>query len=75
EVADAFYVWFREYLGDIYPEEFSTPETNKEDEAVENPSLVSDTESGSKREVARNKYENRMSDIFGEAYRVLEEKC
>ncbi|OYR47834.1 DUF1156 domain-containing protein [Halorubrum sp. Eb13] len=73
EVADAFYVWFREYLGDIYPEEFSTPETNKEDEAVENPSLVSDTESGSKREVARNKYENRMSDIFGEAYRVLEE--
>lgn len=73
EVADAFYVWFREYLGDTYPDEFRSPETNKEDEAVENPSLVSDTESGSKREAARNKYESRMSDIFGEAYRVLEE--
>ena len=72
EVADAFYVWFKEYLGDIHPEEFAAPDTNKRDEAVENPSLVSDSEEGSQREIARENYENKMSEIFSETYRVLE---
>ncbi|WP_128225709.1 DUF1156 domain-containing protein [Halobacteriaceae bacterium SHR40] len=72
ETSDAFYVWFREYLGDIFTNEFSSPETNKQDEAVENPIIVSASEDESKSEAARQRYENKMGDIFGETYRVLE---
>ncbi len=67
EIADAFYVWQKEYLGDIFPEKYTQNETNKTDEAVENPSL-NDSQSDS----ARQRYENKMREIFSEAYRVLE---
>ncbi|WP_436931239.1 DUF1156 domain-containing protein [Halosimplex halobium] len=70
EVADAFYVWLKEYLGDIFPQTFSGSATNKEDEAVENPAMVSDAEEAT----AREQYENKMSDIFSEVYRVLDSK-
>ncbi len=72
EISDAFYVWFREYLGDVFPENFSALSTNKEDEAVENPVIVSETEESSTPELAREHYENKMSDIFSESHRVLE---
>jgi adenine-specific DNA methylase len=72
EVADAFYVWFREYLRDIYPSAFSSPETNKEDEAVENPVIVSEESGSSTADAARKRYEEKMSGIFSEAHRVLE---
>jgi adenine-specific DNA methylase len=38
ELSDAFYVWLREYLQSEFPDEFSSPTTNKQDEAVENTS-------------------------------------
>ena len=72
EMADAFQVWFNEYLSDIFPNAFSSPETNKENEAVENPVIVDPAEGQSTSEAARQRYENKMSGIFSELYRVLE---
>lgn len=72
EISDAFYVWFKEYLGDIFPETFSEQSTDKENEAVENPVIISDTEGSSTSELARKRYENKMRDIFAECHRVLE---
>jgi putative DNA methylase len=69
EVADALYVWLRKYLQDIFPEEFTGTQTNKRDEAVENPSLVG-SESGE--DTARERYEQKMKEIFSEAHRVLD---
>ncbi|WP_257298055.1 DUF1156 domain-containing protein [Haloarchaeobius sp. FL176] len=72
EISDAFYVWLREYLGDTFPTTFSDVETNKQDEAVENPALVEESEGESTSIVARRSYEAKMSEIFSEVYRVLE---
>jgi len=72
EISDAFYVWLREYLGDTFPTTFSDVETNKEDEAVENPALVEEDEGESTSKIARRSYETKMSEIFSEVYRVLE---
>jgi adenine-specific DNA methylase len=71
EISDAFYVWLREYLSDLFPSEFADTETDKTNEAVENPATVADTDEGSSAEMARERYENKMADIFSEAYRVL----
>jgi adenine-specific DNA methylase len=68
EIADAFYVWQKHYLKDVFPDEFSQEQTNKTAEAVENPSL-DDIQGGS----ARQRYEDKMGEIFTESYRVLEE--
>jgi adenine-specific DNA methylase len=70
EISDAFYVWQRQYLSDIFPEKFSKSETNKHDEAVENPAL--NPQSGSNEKPARQRYEDKMRNIFTEAFRVLE---
>ncbi len=72
EISDAFYVWFREYLGDIFPTAFRDPDTNKKDEAVENPVIVDSDEDQSTSEAARERYEEKMSEIFSETYRVLD---
>ncbi|SNR42907.1 DUF1156 domain-containing protein [Halorubrum vacuolatum] len=73
ELSDAFYVWLREYLQDIFPEEFSSETTNKSDEAVENIGLVEQVGKGdSKQSVARKRYEEKMSDIFSECFNVLQ---
>lgn len=72
ELGDAFYVWLREYLSNTFSEQFSRPETNKQDEAVENSEIFEDNESTSASERAREHYEEKMSDIFSESYRVLE---
>lgn len=72
EVADAFYVWLREYLSEEFPDQFSASETNKQDEAVENPSLDPQNSGDSAASSARERYESKMSSIFTELYRVLE---
>lgn len=73
ELADFFYVWMKEYLGGVYPEFFTTTETEKEEEAVANPSLYEDIAGGkkSKKELAAEHYERKMADIFNELRRVL----
>ena len=74
ELSDYFYVWFKEYLGDVYPDLFKSSLTNKDDEAVANPSKFSEIADGntSKSELAKSNYEEKMGDIFSELYRVLE---
>lgn len=72
EIADAFYVWLRKYLGGIFPDQFTAPATDKTNEAVENPSISDDIDGSSDNEAARRRYENKMSEIFSESYRVLE---
>ncbi|MFC4357993.1 DUF1156 domain-containing protein [Halobium salinum] len=72
EIADAFHVWLREYLGDIFADAFSPPETNKTDEAVENPVIVNPKEGQSTAEAARERYEEKMRGIFSEVFRVLQ---
>lgn len=74
ELSDVFYVWQKKYLGDVHPDLLSTELTNKSDEAVANPSKFDGVAgpSSSKTELAKNEYQNKMSDIFAELYRVIE---
>lgn len=72
ELGDAFYVWLREYLSNTFSGQFSQPETNKRDEAVENSEIFEDSEEATASDAAREHYENKMSGIFSESYRVLE---
>lgn len=70
ELADFFYVWEKQTIGDIYSSWFLTETTNKDDEAVANPARFADF--GSKRrELAKQDYERKMGAIFREANRVL----
>jgi adenine-specific DNA methylase len=74
ELADFFYVWMKESLDDVFEDDFGSTLTNKEDEAVANPERFEGvaTDGKSKRELANQSYEQKMSDIFSELYRVLE---
>lgn len=75
ELSDFFYVWMKKYLDDVFPEFFSSELTEKEDEAVANTSKFDDIagDGNSSRELAKNDYESKMTDIFGELHRVLED--
>ncbi|WP_080507147.1 MULTISPECIES: DUF1156 domain-containing protein [Halorubrum] len=74
ELSDVFYVWMRECLQGVFPDMFSRSLTDKDAEAVANPDRFTDVagEEASKRELANQDYEQKMSDIFSELYRVLE---
>ncbi len=71
ELSDVFYVWLREYLSESFPEVFSQQEVDKEDEAVENPSMFKNQNGKSATELAKKDYENKMSEIFSETHRVM----
>lgn len=76
ELSDVFYVWQRRYLQDVFPDQYSRPETDKESEAVENRALfseddVTNSNASSSRELAEKKYRGKMSEIFSETYRYL----
>lgn len=73
ELSDLLYVWLKEFIGDVFPDEFSREETNKHDEAVENPSIAPEIEDKSKTEIARDRYMNKMTRIFDECSRVLDD--
>jgi Adenine-specific DNA methylase containing a Zn-ribbon len=73
ELSDIFYVWLKQYLDDVFPDLFTEELTDKDSEAVANPSRFSDVaENTSKKDLARRDYEDKMSDIFSEIYRVVE---
>jgi adenine-specific DNA methylase len=75
ELSDYFYVWLRRYLGDVYPDFFRQELTEKNEEAVANVSKFDDIAGDkSKSELAKNDYESKMSDIFGELSRVLDDE-
>jgi len=74
ELADVFYGWLKEYLGDVYPDLFKAELTNKDDEAVANPERF-DGVSGdgqSKKKLANDFYEQKMSSIFSNIYDQLD---
>jgi adenine-specific DNA methylase len=74
EMSDFFYVWLKEYLEDTFPDLFREQISNKSDEAVANVAEYDDvaTKSNSRKKLANDHYESKMSEIFSELYRTLE---
>jgi adenine-specific DNA methylase len=75
ELSDFFYVMINDYLGDVYPNSFTSDLANKNEEAVANPAKFEGIagDSKSKSELAKQEYETKMSDIFEEVSRVLDD--
>ena len=70
ELSDFFYVWQKRTLGDIFPELFYLELTDKEREAVANPSRFRNM-GVSPEELANQDYEAKMAMAFAEYHRVL----
>jgi putative DNA methylase len=71
ELSDFFYVWLKRTAGLLYPELFIAPLTNKEDEAVANPSLHRGKKGA--KALAGMDYQHKMAAIFSECRRVLKD--
>ena len=71
ELSDFFYVWLKRTAGLLYPELFMAPLTDKENEAVANPSLHKGKK-GAKM-LAGLDYQQKMAEIFAECRRVLKD--
>jgi hypothetical protein len=69
ELSDFFYVWLKRTAGYVFPEFFTRPLTDKENEAVANPAKFKG-EKGAKN-LAYLDYRERMAAIFAECRRVL----
>lgn len=69
ELSDFFYVWLKRTAGQVLPELFRRPLTDKENEAVANPAKFRE-EKGAKIRAGRD-YQERMAAIFAECRRVL----
>jgi len=69
ELSDFFYVWLKRTAGQVLPELFRRPLTDKENEAVANPAKFRDKK-GAKVRAGRD-YQERMAAIFAECRRVL----
>jgi putative DNA methylase len=72
ELSDFFYVWMKRTLGDIFPDLFYSELTDKDREAVANPSRFRNMGT-SPDELAKQDYEAKMALAFAEYYRVLRE--
>jgi len=72
DISDFFYVWMKRTLGDIFPDLFYTELTDKDREAVANPSRFRNM-GASPDELAKQDYEAKMALAFTEYYRVLRE--
>ena len=70
ELSDFFYVWMKRTLGDIFPDLFYSELTDKDREAVANPSRFRNMGT-SPDELAKQDYEAKMALAFAEYYRVL----
>ncbi|MES1024896.1 DUF1156 domain-containing protein [Gloeocapsa sp. BRSZ] len=70
ELSDFFYVWLKRTLGDILPELFYLELTDKDREAVANPSRFRNM-GESPEKLANQDYEAKMALAFAEYYRVL----
>ena len=70
DISDFFYVWMKRILGDIFPDLFASELTDKEREAVANPSRFRNM--GTSPEILANQdYEAKMAMAFAEYHRVL----
>ncbi len=70
DISDFFYVWLKRTLGDIFPELFYLELTDKDREAVANPSRFRNM-GISPEELANQDYEAKMAMAFAEYHRVL----
>lgn len=70
ELADFFYVWEKRTLGLVRPDFFPDALSDKDDEAVANPSRFENA-GKRKRELAELDYQSKMTAIFKECRRVL----
>jgi adenine-specific DNA methylase len=69
ELSDFFYVWLKRTAGYVYPELFRRPLTDKDNEAVANPSKFHGMRGA--QALAAQDYRERMAAIFAECRRVL----
>jgi putative DNA methylase len=69
ELSDFFYVWLKRTAGQVFPEMFRRPLTDKENEAVANPAKFKNQKGA--RVLAGRDYQERMAAIFTECRRVL----
>ena len=72
EVSDFFYVWLKRLLSDVYPQAFTTNLTEKEEEAVANPTRFKGMGRSAKK-LAQEDYKTKMEACFRETYRILQE--
>jgi len=72
ESSDFFYVWLKRLLGDIFPEEFKSILTEKEEEAVSNPALFKGMGRSAKK-LAQEDYKTKMEACFREMNRILQD--
>ena len=70
EISDLFYVWQKRTLGDVFPEIYLSELTDKDREAVANPSRFRNM-GESAEELANRDYEAKMALAFAEYFRVL----
>lgn len=70
DLSDFFYIWQKQILGDIFPDLFWSDLTDKEREAVANPSRFRNM-GISPEELANQDYEAKMALAFAEYHRVL----
>lgn len=70
DLSDFFYIWQKRILGDIFPELYYSELTDKDREAVANPSRFRDM-GISPKILADQDYEAKMQMAFSEYYRVL----
>ena len=70
ELSDFFYVWQKRTLGNIFPDLFWSELTDKDREAVANPSRFRNM-GASPEKLAKQDYEAKMQLAFSEYYRVL----
>ena len=59
DISDFFYVWMKRTIGDIYPENFSTPQTPKSEECTALKHHHGDSEVEAKKH-----FENKLTQIF-----------
>jgi len=71
ELSDFFYVWLKRTAGQLYPELFMSPLTDKDNEAVAN-SALHKGKKGAKA-LAGLDYQQKMAEIFAECRRVLKD--
>ena len=69
ELSDFFYVWLKRTAGHVFPELFRRQLTDKENEAVANPTKFQGDKGARAR--AGDDYQERMAAIFAECRRVL----
>jgi len=70
ESSDFFYVWLKRLLIDFFPDVFKSSLTEKDEEAVSNPTKFKDLGKNAKK-LAQEDYKTKMEACFREMHRIL----